>query len=585
MNKKILAIFVIMLLITTVSTTVALKNNEYKENNQISESKNDLDWWPMFGHDPQHTGFSTSSAPNENKVNWSYATGSEIRFSSSVVVDNKLYIGTGEIESKGSFDFEKIKNKPVINILNEYKEKTYAETGGVFCIDTITGIKLWDFVTQGTVSSTPVVYNGNVYVLSTYSDTYDGYLYCIDAETGIKQWDFMYTNYMTTPTIEYDNLYVTVLDSYTGFGKLLCLDPLDGMEKWNYTTGYNNFAMYSAPAVYDGKVFFITINSSDIELHSVDSSTGQKQWNVFLTKMELGLVVSTPVIDNNRVFVLSLESYIENETVWSVLFCIDAETGDKIWKHELEELELSLSTPAVADDLVYFSYAENYWEYGGLICINALDGEVVWNKRLNYDFFTFGSPSIADEKLFIGGINVIQSASVINCYDINSQEVVWKYKIGELSMVDSSAAIADGSLFIADYEGTIYSFSDNTPPNAPVIDGPSTAKKGKNYDYGFTSTDPDGDDISQYIINWGDDTGVDIIFGPFSSGEEAIANHTWDKKGTYIIKAKAKDLFGDESDWSEFEVVIPRNKAVDKLIYHWLFERFPILCKFLQIVL
>jgi len=582
MNKKILPIFVFTLLIASVTTTVAMIDTKYKENNQISELENDLDWWPMFGHDSQHTGFSTSSAPNVNKVNWSYATGSEIRFSSSVVVDNKLYIGTGEIQSRGSFDFDKIKNKPVINILKEYRETTYAETGGVFCIDTTTGIKLWDFVTQGTVSSTPVVYNGNVYVLTTNSDTYEGYLYCIDAETGIKQWDYMYTNLMTTPTIENDNLFITVADPYTNYGKLLCLNPSDGVEKWNHTTGYNNFAMYSAPAVYNDNVFYISINSSDIELHSVDVSTGEEQWKIFLTKMELGLVVSTPVVDNNRIFVLSLESYIANETVWSVLFCINAENGDEIWKHEMEEFEISLSTPAVANDLVYFTYAENYWAYAGIACVNASDGEIIWNKKLNYDFFTFGSPSIADEKLFIGGMNLIQQASVINCYDINSNELIWKYSIGELSMVDSSAAIANENVYIADYGGTIYAFSDNTPPNAPVIDGPSKGKKGIKYDYSFASTDPDGDDIAEYIINWSDGTGQEWIFGPFASGEEAFANHTWDEKGTYLIRAKSIDLFGNESDWSEFEVVIPRSKTVYNQLFWWLFKRLPILSKFLQ---
>ena len=584
MNNKILAIFVFMLLITTVTTTMAVNKNECKEINPIFESKNDLDWWPMLGHDPQHTGFSTSSAPNVNKVNWSYATDSEIRFSSSVVVDNKLYIGTGEIESKGSFDFDKIKNKPVINLLNDYKKTTYAETGGIFCIDTITGIKIWDFETQGIVSSTPVVYNGNVYVLTTCSDTSEGYLYCIDAETGIKQWDYMYTNLMTTPTIENDNLFITIADPYTNYSKLLCLNPSDGVEKWNHTTGYKNFAMYSAPAVYNDKVFYISINSSDIELHSVDVSTGEEQWTIFLTKMELGLVVSTPVVDKNRIFVLSLESYMENETIWSVLFCINAENGDKIWKHEMEELEISLSSPAIADDLVYFTYAHNYWAYGGLICIEASDGEVVWNKRLNYDFFTFGSPSIADEKLFIGGMNSIQYASVINCYDINSNELIWKYPIGEIFTVDSSAAIADGKVYIADYGGTIYAFSDNTPPNAPIIDGPSKGKKGTKYDYSFTSTDPDGDDIAEYIINWSDSTSEEIITGPFASGEEAFANHTWDKKGTYTIKAKAKDLFGNESEWSEFEVIIPRTKFYNFNLFSWFLERFPMLERRLSLI-
>ncbi|PNX50059.1 MAG: hypothetical protein BV456_08000, partial [Thermoplasmata archaeon M8B2D] len=100
----------------------------------------------------------------------------------------------------------------------------------------------------------------------------------------------------------------------------------------------------------------------------------------------------------------------------------------------------------------------------------------------------------------------------------------------------------------------------NAPPNTPIIDGPNSGKSGTLYTYTFTSTDPDGDDITEYIIDWGDGLN-ETITGPFISGNPQTKNHTWDEKGNYIIKAKAKDFYGAESDWASLEVTMPKNKV------------------------
>jgi len=96
----------------------------------------------------------------------------------------------------------------------------------------------------------------------------------------------------------------------------------------------------------------------------------------------------------------------------------------------------------------------------------------------------------------------------------------------------------------------------NCPPSLPTIDGPGSGDAGEVYTYSFASTDPDNDDISSYTIDWGDDS-IDIIEGTFDSGEIITVNHTWNKRGTYIIKAKAKDIYGIESDWGTLSVKMP----------------------------
>jgi hypothetical protein len=110
-------------------------------------------------------------------------------------------------------------------------------------------------------------------------------------------------------------------------------------------------------------------------------------------------------------------------------------------------------------------------------------------------------------------------------------------------------------------------FNSNNPPDPPVITGTTNGKTGTSYTYTFTSVDPDNDDIAEYIVNWGDNTGEETITGPFPSGSPATASHKWNFQGTYTIKAKAVDIYGAGSDWAEFEVTIPRNKIVSRYIF------------------
>jgi len=95
--------------------------------------------------------------------------------------------------------------------------------------------------------------------------------------------------------------------------------------------------------------------------------------------------------------------------------------------------------------------------------------------------------------------------------------------------------------------------NENMAPENPTIDGPTSGNAGTDYNYSFLSTDP---------IDW-DDGEIEEWIGPFSSGTEINANHTWTTKGDYIIKAKARDAYGAESDWGTLEISMPKNKAIN----------------------
>ena len=89
----------------------------------------------------------------------------------------------------------------------------------------------------------------------------------------------------------------------------------------------------------------------------------------------------------------------------------------------------------------------------------------------------------------------------------------------------------------------------NSLPEVPQIDGPSVAKPGATLTFGFTSADPDGDDV-WYLISWGDGS-PEVWTAGRPSGERYNATHTYPDSGTYFVKAKAKDVNEAETEWSD----------------------------------
>lgn len=120
----------------------------------------------------------------------------------------------------------------------------------------------------------------------------------------------------------------------------------------------------------------------------------------------------------------------------------------------------------------------------------------------------------------------------------------------------------------------------NNPPLIPEIDGPNTGKSGVEYNFTFSTTDPETDDVFYYIM-WGDGY-VEPWIGPFDSGEIINISHSWKTKGTYIIKAKAKDVNDKESDWATLEVKIPKSKQFIHPLFMKLLERFYLLLQLLK---
>ena len=130
-------------------------------------------------------------------------------------------------------------------------------------------------------------------------------------------------------------------------------------------------------------------------------------------------------------------------------------------------------------------------------------------------------------------------------------------------------------------EADAYSFTaygeieTNTPPEQPQKpSGDASGDIGTIYTYSTQTTDIDGDQVS-YMWDWGDGSFSDWL-GPNASGETVTAEKSWTTKGTYSIRVKAKDVFGNESTWSEpLSVTMPCSRLLIVSFMEKLEQWFP----------
>jgi predicted secreted protein len=141
----------------------------------------------------------------------------------------------------------------------------------------------------------------------------------------------------------------------------------------------------------------------------------------------------------------------------------------------------------------------------------------------------------------------------------------WSYSVDEttdggyiITGLTNSYGSGDYDLWLIKVELENY---ENQPPNSPVISGPQFGDVGVEYEYIFVAEDFEGDEIL-YFVDW-DDGPTSEWLGPYQSGLQVEISHEWSEPGVYNIKAKAKDIHGAESDWSDSYTVVIGNHPPD----------------------
>jgi outer membrane protein assembly factor BamB len=333
------------------------------------------DWWSMFHHDPSHTGYSSSVAPNTNTVLWSFSTGAEIS-GSPILVNDKVYVGSWDQKlyclnaTTGTKLWDYTTGLEVNSVPTVVEDKVYcgSNDGKLYCLNADTGEKIWDYQCGADVVSSPAVVNGNVYFGSR-----DHKVYCLDATTGAWIWDYTTgMDIIPSPAVVDGKLYIGSWDN-----KVYCLDATTGTWIWEYATGDD---MYSSPAVDDGKVF---IGSQDQKLYCLDAATGAWIWD-YTTGAS---IESSPAVIGGRVYVGSFDNK---------MYCFNESTGVKLWEYSAGDY--FYSSPAIADGKLYASAFDNKF-----YCLNADTGALIWTYPTGS--MNWASPAIAEGKMILASGN------------------------------------------------------------------------------------------------------------------------------------------------------------------------------------
>jgi outer membrane protein assembly factor BamB len=316
------------------------------------QASNSLDDWPMFHHDPAHTGVTSSAGPTKAVELWRFYVGGYINLgSSAAVVDGLVYVGannniyaidayTGSKLWKYSAKFG-VQSSPAVFGSTVY----IGADENVIALNAKSGAVVWSYPAEGSVVSSPAVVDGKVYIGSGSSS-----ICALNAKTGSKLW-----NYSTSNGIDSSPAVVNGI-VYFGSGdrNVYALNASTGEKIWNYTTGH---VIGSSPAVSEGIVY---IGSSDNKLYALNALTGEKLWSTPIHVLGDNELVESPSVADGVV-------YIGSEGFG--LFA-NASTGAQIWNsYNSKHLSIVYSSAAIADGVVYV----------GATALNASTGNIIWN--------------------------------------------------------------------------------------------------------------------------------------------------------------------------------------------------------------
>ena len=422
-NKKLLYIrihgvlFIFLVSLFTQTIVVTSQNCEYVPLNEPT----DIDWWPMFGHDPNHTRSSSSSAPITNETSWNVLLGLSVK-SSPAIVNGRVYIGA-----------------------TRYDNGTIH--GMMVCVSARNGSKLWSYVVENPhssdVQSSPAVYDDKVYF-----GTIDNKVICLDAING----EFIWRH--TCPSQVFSSPAVVDEKVYINCDGIYCLDAEgngDGTTTvlWHTPLSHGD----SSPAVYNGKVYAGTNNR---QFFCLDADTGEQLW--WYKPQSATFIPSSPTVVDDRVYFGGIES--------GFLYCMDADPSDGIDEGVSNDGQVGegfdllwiaqaqgpiMSSPAVYDGMVYVGSYDHR-----MYCFDAVSGSQEWTYETGG--IIVSSPGIADGKLYIGS-----NDGAVSCLSCDTGSLLWSSMTG--GMVVSCPAIACGIMVVGSYDGSVYAFGqyDGSP--------------------------------------------------------------------------------------------------------------------------
>ena len=327
--------------------------------------------------------------------------------------------------------------------------------GNVYALNCADGIQLWKFNTINEDDSSPAVVDGVVYVgsfgptatqPSTVSLVAD--IYALNATDGTELWNYVTGVGLSSPRVDngvFSSNAVSpcnVVNGVVYFGSaddhIYALNASDGSQLWNYSTGY--WAV-SSPAFINGIVF---VGSDDSNVYALNASGGAQLWN-YTTG---GYVYSSPAVIGGTVYVGSEDGSV---------YALNATSGTQLWNYTTGKFVDS--SPAIVNGAVYIGSGD-----GNIYALNAANGIQLWNYTTGG--VVVSSPAVANGIVYVGSED-----GNVYALNANTGAKLWNYNTG--NWVESSPAVVNGVVYVGSVNGDVYALNATSPPTSPPTATPT----------------------------------------------------------------------------------------------------------------
>jgi hypothetical protein len=474
-----------------------------------------------------------------------------------------------------------------------------------FCLNGVTGAKIWDYYLGGPgfgiIGVEDFTGDGKPDVVAGCANDAEtiGYAKGINGQTGAQVWSF------ATPSGNPTGVWaVEQVDDVSGdgikdvmvgdfLGHIYGLSTTNGAQLYSNTIGSAIITRFVKldDVNGDGHPDIVPAHSTIHTTQVLDGQTGNEIWSHSVADQPWNPARIADITGDNINDVLIGTLYTSN-----YCYFLNGADGSELVSPISygEALDGMGAIPDVVEDGSWEMVAGG--RNGKLTCISGglnannnpptkptIDGPTTGIVGVTYDFTLNATDPDENDIYYYVDWNDGTNSGWVGPFGSGVQATI-SHKYIQTSTYNIRAKAKDEH----GYEGAwsdsfTFIVGENQVPSVPEINGTTKGKPKIEYTYKLKSTDPNNDDV-YYYVDWGDGSNTGWI-GPFTSGEEISVNHTWAKKGTFKISARAKDVYNLITNWATLEVTIPRIRSYENILIKILFERFPRIIQILGFLL
>lgn len=302
---------------------------------------------------------------------------------------------------------------------------------------------LWSYEDLGKGFSSPVIYNGKIYITGATEPT--GYVYILDMDGKLlnkypygKEFFESYKGTRSTPTLAGDLLYM-----FSGYGVITCFKADTGEKVWSKDTfndydGENIRWGITETVVVDGDVVYVTPGGKKNFLLALNRHNGDLIWSsegigeksAYCTPLVLELPSRKLVITHSESHILG----------------IDAKDGKVLWSYDHPNTySVHPNTPIYHDGGIF--YFSGYGQGGGMLELTA-DGSSIKQKWFSDRLDSrMGGAVLHEGNIYLSG----DKNKYWFCIDWNTGEE--KYAVKDIAI--GVNVFADGMLYCYGQKGEL----------------------------------------------------------------------------------------------------------------------------------